>query len=159
MSRSTLIVGIGSSHGDDRFGWLAMESPVIESSQRVDVRMARSPSDLLDWMDDVERLMICDVCRGAGVSDAVQRWIWPAANIEQTVFSGTHDLNLPNVLQLAAELGRLPAEVVVWSIEAKRIGPCEMASPQIAAAATEVARRILSELDSEPRPMPLERNF
>ncbi len=142
MSRTTLIVGIGSHHGDDRFGWLTVESLAKKSDERFDVRMARSPSDLLNWTAGVKQLVICDACRGTAASGTIRRWSWPAADIEQTVFSGTHDLSLPIVLNLAAELGRLPAEVIVWAAEAKRFVPGDTSSSEIAAAATEVARRI-----------------
>lgn len=68
------------------------------------------------------------------------------AEFEKLNFDGTHNLNLPAVLGLAAELCILPADVVVWTVEAEYVGPGEPVSPKVAAAAAKVADRIWSEL-------------
>jgi hydrogenase maturation protease len=65
MSGATLIVGIGSPHGDDQIGWRIAEALMAEHRVGWIIRTARSPTDLLAWLDDkVERLVICDACDG-----------------------------------------------------------------------------------------------
>ena len=146
MNRKTLIVGIGSHHGDDRFGWFVAESLSAESREGCEVRLAASPIDLLGFLEDVARLVVCDACRGVAQPGEVHRWTWPCAEFEKLNFDGTHNLNLPAVLGLAAELCILPADVVVWTVEAEYVGPGEPVSPKVAAAAAKVADRIWSEL-------------
>ncbi len=150
MLPRTLIVGIGSHHGDDRFGWLVAEQLTSELVQhdpvgRAEVRLARSPSDLLDWLEGIERLIVCDACHDVMAIGQLWRWNWPSEQLEQTDFSGTHDLQLPAVLRLAYALKCLPSNVVVWSAIGKRFEPNQSPAAEIVAAAAEAARRIRGE--------------
>lgn len=143
MDTETLIVGIGSAHGDDQIGWRVaerIEQGIGQAGARV--RKARSPVELMDWLDGVQRLVICDACRGLGRVGQVQRWTWPAQNVVGATWSGTHDLPLPAVLQLAERLGRLPPEVIIWSMEAGPAGQFQELSPAAAAALPEMVRRV-----------------
>lgn len=79
----TLVVGVGSPHGDDQLGWLAADAleaallalraaapnapntpldarPLDASGWRV--RRAATPSDLLDWLPGPQRLILIDAC-------------------------------------------------------------------------------------------------
>ena len=91
----TLVVGIGSDQGDDRFGWLVAKSLPDQAAIGCEVRRAQSPGELLDWLDGVSRLVVCDACRGGGQLGQVRRCLWPCAEIEEQAFRGTHDMNLP----------------------------------------------------------------
>lgn len=116
---NTLVVGIGSPRGDDQAGWLIADRLAADCElANVVVKRAASPVHLLDWLDRVERLVICDACHGLGRVGEVAHWQWPDGEFLNMAWSGTHDLSLPTVLQLAERLGRLPPSVVVWAIEA-----------------------------------------
>ena len=134
----TLIVGIGSPHGDDQAGWLVADRLSGELvHEAVAVRKATSPADLLDWVDDFERLIICDACRGMTRAGSLNRWMWPAGEIAEARWSGTHDLALPGALRLAAGLGRLPDPTVIWAVEGSS---CDALAPLSAAIATAVPK-------------------
>jgi len=151
MSRGeTLIVGIGSPQGDDSAGWLVADELVgCVEREGVRVRKAKSPADLLDWLEGVERLIVCDACRGLGRPGRIRCWIWPTTELADLHFSGTHDLSLLAVLALARQLGRLPARVVIWAVESANRGAAEPMSDEVQAAAPELVERIRQEVQHE----------
>ena len=166
MPCHTLIAGIGSHHGDDQFGWLAARAaadawarlparthPPSDANTRSDpqVQLAKSPADLLDWLEGIDRLIVCDACRENAPTATLRRFEWPAAAIESTEFSGSHDLDLATVLHLAAELKQLPAQTVVWAVTGTRFEPDAPVSPEIVQAAAEVGRKIADEIEDNAR--------
>ena len=92
----TLVAGIGSPHGDDQAGWLVADRLTRELHRDdVAVRKATSPTELLNWLDGTERLIVCDACCGLGNAGDVRRWPWPHDELFNAAWSGTHDLPLP----------------------------------------------------------------
>lgn len=59
-----LIAGLGSPHGDDQAGWLIAENLASQCQENSDtmIRRASIPLDLLDWLEGVDVLHICDAC-------------------------------------------------------------------------------------------------
>jgi hydrogenase maturation protease len=143
MTREILIVGIGSSHGDDRAGWRVAELLAERLDQdNIDVRQAASPVQLLSWLAGVRQLIICDACRGLDAPGRVHRWNWPSKELSDVAWSGTHDLSLPAVLALAERLGHLPRVVIVWAIEGSPGGPVEPMSRDVAAVLPQLVAEI-----------------
>lgn len=118
---TVLIVGIGSPHGDDQLGWLVASELSKRNLSRCVTRLARTPMELLDWIEDCPVLHVIDACHGAKAPGSTYRWNWPCAEIASGSWSNTHDFNVVGVLALAEQLGQLPPNVVVWGIE---IGSC-----------------------------------
>jgi hydrogenase maturation protease len=158
----TLVVGIGSPHGDDQAGWLVAErladdpgigtESVLKGTKAsghcptVIVRKATSPGELLVWLDGLDRLVICDACRGLGRVGAVREWTWPVHEFADAAWSGTHDLPLPAVLELAQRLRRLPPRVTIWSVEGASNDALAAVSPEVAAALPSLVDQIKNEL-------------
>lgn len=148
MSPPTLIVGIGSPHGDDQAGWQVAERLASQLDQaEADVRAVASPIQLLDWLDDVRRLIVCDACQGLGRVGEVRRWHWPAAELQEASWSGTHDFALPAVLQLAKRLQRLPLNVAIWSVEGRAKEALGALSSEVATALPQIVQGITNELN------------
>lgn len=148
----TLIAGIGSPHGDDQAGWLVAERLADTLGERgVAVQKARSPTELLDWLDGTQRLIVCDACRGLCSTGEVKRWTWPDSELLDAIWSGTHDLPLPAVLQLSERIGRLPGEVVVYAVEAATGGPLNVISKEILESIPKLVDRIIGELNAPAR--------
>ena len=145
---SLLIVGIGSPHGDDRVGWEIANQLKSRAGMRADIRIARTPHDLLDWIDGYEQLIICDACRGAGDIGSCHRWAWPSGQLTSVRWSGTHQVSLPSVLALAAQLNLLPPEVHIRGVEIQHANPELPLSAQVAAGAERVVAEIMGELSS-----------
>jgi hydrogenase maturation protease len=141
----TLVVGIGSPSGDDRFGWSVAELLSGRLPPRCQIRRAAAPADLLDWLSDCEELIVCDACRGWGDAGKVVCWEWGNLPPIAVEFAGTHDLGLIAVLTLAHRLGMLPKRVLIWAVEAPVASPTmsdQWLTPCIASAADYVARQI-----------------
>lgn len=116
----SLFVGIGSPHGNDCLGWVVADelaSRRTEVAKSIDVRHAKIPADLLDWMEGYQRLILCDACRMGTAKGTVRRWEWPDEAISGLVTGGSHDWNLAAVLKLASHLGQLPEQIIVWGME------------------------------------------
>jgi hydrogenase maturation protease len=105
-------VGLGSAHGDDQFGWLAADHLAREIGLRrlvgVTVRRAESPAQILDWLTNIDRLLLIDVCRLSGRSGDLLQLEWPAPELEQLVGSGSHSFSVWQTLALASKLDSLP---------------------------------------------------
>jgi len=150
---TTLVVGLGSAHGDDQIGWQVAEevnalligSPSITG---IAVRKAKSPLDLLNWLDEsndftVQRLLVCDACYGAGKPGTVFRWEWPTDQLECLRFSGSHDFGLVDVFRLAEKLDRLPPHVIIWGIQIGQTQPGVRMSPPLSKTSITVAREMI----------------
>jgi hydrogenase maturation protease len=118
MTPATMLVGLGSFHGDDRAGWEVVERLTSQNGLlNCACKLLRSPGELLDVLEGAERLVICDACAPGGAAGSVHCWHWPADELLCQRASGSHNLSLVAALGLAAELGRLPPSVTVWGIE------------------------------------------
>jgi hydrogenase maturation protease len=120
MNPTALLVGIGSPHGDDRVGWEVARRAGERLAGKLLVRCAAKPAELLDWLEGIESLEVCDAVADAEVAGSVRCWRWPDAEIERTVFRGSHDLSLAAVLALAERLGRLPERARIWGVAIRR---------------------------------------
>lgn len=148
---ATLVAGLGSAHGDDQFGWLVAEHLASSSAGgRTVVRSARSPAELLDWLEGCERLIVADACQSLGSPGAIHCWHWPDAPLGALRAAGTHDLGLAAVLGLAEELRRLPAETWLWCVEIETPQPGAPVSPYIQAAALRAAWLIRHAIAGKP---------
>ncbi len=147
MTGNTLIVGLGSSHGDDQFGWqVAAQLSRAPAQPSIAVRRARSPAELLDWLEGVERLIVCDACENQGAPGRLHRWQWPAAEVGRVRSSNSHDLGLAAVLTLAETLEHLPTEVLVVAAQGRQFEPAAPMSNEIEIAAAQAAEQLREEL-------------
>jgi hydrogenase maturation protease len=158
----TLIVGIGSPHGDDVAGWKVAELLADElAGPDICIKQATSPLQILHWMEWRSELqqksseqgilanpttILCDACRGFGEPGEINRWTWPDSELVNVSWSGTHDFSLTATLQLAERLNRLPPQVVIWTIEAGTAKAFDGMSPEVEAAVPRLAKSIASEL-------------
>lgn len=146
---TTLICGLGSAHGDDQFGWRVVERlATILTHDDVSIRAARSPAVLLDWLAEIECLIVCDACQNMGSPGAVHRWRWPDVPHRLLRSAGTHDLDLAAVLALAEPLGLSPAEIIIWGVEAAAYLPGSPLTAGLAEAVSRVAEAISCDLST-----------
>ena len=144
--RATLVCGLGSSHGDDQLGWRVAERLAPAAGSAASIRAAGSPADLLDWLDGIDRLIVCDACQNLGSPGALHRWRWPDVPGELLRRLGVHDLGLADVLALADQLRRLPAETIIFGVEIEACLPGTPCSASAAEAADRLAETIAREL-------------
>lgn len=110
----TLIVGIGSDFGDDQLG-IFVAQQLAAQFPAGNIRVLRSPLNLLDCLEGIERLHVVDACRGEGPAGDIVRFDWPTTDLEEVRFQGTHDFPIVAALHLAERLHRLPPHVTIWA--------------------------------------------
>ena len=118
------IVGIGSAHGDDAIGWRVIHELSQHEALPCRLAIVRHPVDLIECMEGVDELHVCDACWGSQPG-RIHRWTWPDSALESFGWSGTHDMHVVGALQLAQTLGVAPEVIVVWGIEATRFQPSD----------------------------------
>jgi hydrogenase maturation protease len=143
---TTLLVGLGSSHGDDAIGWRIADRIASAALPGVCVRRAGTPLDLLDWLAGFDSLMVCDACESLDAAGTVYDWRWPNVAIEPRSGLGSHDFGLVPVLQLAERLGRLPSDVRIYAVAGRRFQPGETLSPALEAALPAIVGRVMGDL-------------
>ncbi|MBL8891071.1 MAG: hydrogenase maturation protease [Planctomycetaceae bacterium] len=133
-----MVVGIGSPQGGDQIGWLIAADLERRRLPGWRVRSARVPTDLLDWFEHCERLHLIDACQFSIPAGQFMRLEWPDPRIQQIRARTSHDLDLPQVLQLAERLGQLPHQVVLWAIEIKGESLSDSLSNRVAGIAAAI---------------------
>ena len=144
---ATLFVGLGSSHGDDRAGWLVADALESRLGEQVQVRRAAAPLDVLHWLEGVEQLALCDACRGIGTPGSWRRWQAPLAELPTGRTRHSHDLGLAAALELAGRLGTLPHSISIWGIEIHETEPGQAPSTAVERAIAAVADDVVRHLE------------
>jgi hydrogenase maturation protease len=119
---ATVIIGLGSPFGDDQAGWRLVEILQRRPDVPARLRKVREATQLIDEIDGCNKLIIVDACHGVCQMGAVTRLVWPDSRIAKRHSHSTHGVGVCEALQLAERLGRLPAEVEIYGIEA---GDCK----------------------------------
>ena len=148
----TLVVGIGSPHGDDQAGWKVVEQLERLQLPGVELRQASVPHDLVDWLGEQFALHIIDgwlsnecvghrdglthhrfeVVESASDQESSLQWVDSRQRPSATAIhqrpielrsAGSHQIDVFTVLELAACLKRLPKHVVLWAVSGQRFGP------------------------------------
>lgn len=141
-----LVAGLGSSHGDDRAGWLVVERLRELGAGPDQARQAAHPADLLDWCNAATRLIVCDACQGPAPAGALRRWCWPADSLAEFGTLSTHGMPLADALALGRSLGRWPASVEIWGVVGERFEPGSPAAEAVSASARQLAEQLWAEL-------------
>jgi hydrogenase maturation protease len=127
MSRGPLVVGIGNAdRGDDAAGLLAVRRlRGFRTAQLSDC------TDLFDlWADEDDVIVIDAMVTGAPVG-TVRRFDVGAFTLPVGAFPSTHAFGLAETVELARALGKLPARLTIFGIEAGRVGLGERQSPEV----------------------------
>ena len=143
------IIGVGSPHGDDQVGWMAIEMLQQEPSVNARLCAVGDPVDILERASGVRRLWIVDACRSGSEPGQIIRMEWNSDGISEQQWQSTHRISLMETLQLADTLGRLPDEVIVYGIEIAQCLPQSQVCTAVTAALPQLVGMIRSELASQ----------
>ena len=148
MSRTgtTLLVGLGSPHGDDAAGWRIADRIAAANMPNVSVRWAATPLDLLNWLTGIDQLLVCDACQSTDPAGTVYSWRWPAVAIESRAAGSSHAVDLADALHLAERLGRLPEKVLIYAVVGRHFEPSEAISASLEAALPAIVDRLMEDL-------------
>ncbi|MCY2977802.1 MAG: hypothetical protein NTU79_03950 [Planctomycetota bacterium] len=165
-SLPTLVVGIGSPHGDDQAGWEVIKQLSDRFTGEFTFRKASVPHDILDWLHSELNLHIVDASLDSepGVRrhaihqqpdqtlqiNQLQPW---SADFAEMTFpdvrsSSSHQLDLLSVLKLASTLGKLPNQFTLWTVSIELSCKNDGMGTGTASRVSECARRIANELQN-----------
>ncbi len=144
----TVIVGIGSPHGDDQLGWMAIDRlrSRLPSDQAIATHKVRGGIELLECLAGQEVGVIIDAVAPGGKAGTIRSFDWPCPELAACNPTGTHDLGLIDALQLAETLDRLPARVMIHTIEARQTSPGGAPSPDVASHLDELLEAITDQI-------------
>lgn len=144
------VLGLGSSHGDDRAGWEAIQRLQPHLPAGIAAVALSDPLQMLTRLDGCTRLVIVDACRTGAAPGTILRGAWADGLTSCEPRASTHGLGVAEALGLAKTLGRLPSEVVLYGIEGESFDPGDNLSAPVRAALPELCRRVLEEIDRRP---------
>lgn len=136
-----LIVGLGSSHGDDQAGWRVIERLRFHGVTDEDVQIAPSPAALCHSECSDRPLIICDAANDGLPAGTIREWSWPDQALPSSR-GGTHDVTLGDALSLSAQLGSKRAFISVWLISGRSFGPMSSPGSEVVTAAIQLGDRL-----------------
>ena len=149
LGTGVLVVGLGSPHGDDRAGWLLVERLRASQPSAVDAVALKTPLDLLDHLPGCRKLICVDGCVSSSPAGTITRRQWPNQALAESGSRSTHGVGLIEALRLADALDKLPAIVVIFTIEIEASGSADDISPSVRDALVALERQVLAECQHE----------
>ena len=144
----TIVIGIGNHfRRDDGIGLTVAERIAKRDLPEVRVVTGISdPSALLDAWDGAARAVVVDAVTGATTAPGrIRRWT--ARDLESTTVVSSHSLGLAQAYALGQALSRIPAELVVYTVDVAETNPGIGLTPAVAAAVPDLVDLIVAELN------------
>ena len=143
------MIGIGNAwQGDDGAGLVAARRIRERAGAGVDVReLEGEPVTLVDAWEGADEVYVLDAVRSGSPPGMVHRIDASSGPIPATLSAAsTHTLGVGEAIELGRALGRLPARLVLYGIEAESIAAGEELTPAVAQAVDEAVERLLAGL-------------
>jgi hydrogenase maturation protease len=143
----SLIMGIGSPHGDDQLGWVAIDrlQPLLPAG--ISARKARGGLELLESLEGHDSAVIIDAAAPAGRPGTFRTFNWPSSLLANCERLSTHGLGLVAALELAMVLDRLPRFVKICTIEAHDTSPGAPLGTHVARQLDVLVAHVLTDLE------------
>lgn len=145
MSNPTLVVGIGSPHGDDQVGW-----KVIQSLQErtplpcpVELGTVTQPWNLLDYFHSQPLAVLVDACVTGGSPGTVTELETQDLTTDFCHRSSSHGATVVEAVGLAATLGTRPKEIKILAVEIAAWSPDSLLSVPVQQAIPQAVDRII----------------
>ncbi len=152
MSTRALVIGLGNpDRGDDAVGLIVARRIAALGIPGVAVREAGGDTlALLDHWAEAERVVLIDAAAPLTRPGRIHRLDPSFGPLPRDLALGsTHAFGLADAVELARTLGRLPAGMVIFAIEAARFDHGAALSAPVAQAAREAAAMIADALMEE----------
>jgi len=145
------IIGVGSPHGDDAVGWAVVRRLRADfgTSPEIEWHLLEGGQQLLDVMDGRGTLWLVDAVSSGRPAGTIECFTWPDPRVDILRAGSTHDLRPTEALRLAAVLGLLPPQVMLFGIEIGRLDPDGGLCPEVAAALPQLVQQLALELTCE----------
>lgn len=149
--RRVLVVGLGNpDRGDDGVGPLVVEK--LAGLLPPDVAVAAPGADALTLMTEwanFDAVICIDAAAPLTAPGCVHRLNLAASDLpRERLATSSHAFGLADAVGLAHVLRQAPRDIIVFAIEGESFGAGAAITPQVAAAAGEVAVRVVAEVAS-----------
>ena len=154
MTARLLAIGLGTAdRGDDAVGLHVAGLVEAAAPDGVTViALAGDPLALLDRWDAADRVVLVDAAAPATRPGRIHRLDPLATKLPpELARASTHAFGLAATLDLARALGRLPARLIIFAIEAESVALGAPLSRPVAAAARRLVPRVVGELAGQRR--------
>jgi hydrogenase maturation protease len=150
--RHRVVIGIGNAdRGDDAAGLLTAR--LLAGRLPRDVTVLEHDGEatsLLEHLEGADTAYLIDAAVSGIAAGTVQRFDCARSPLPGGKLTmSTHGFGLAEAIELARALGRLPADCIVFAIEAGDVGAGKNPSSAMRAAAEDVASRIAAELATD----------
>ena len=143
---TTLVVGCGNAdRGDDGVGLAVARS--VEAAGVPGVRVvagASDPASLMELWAGMDQVVVVDAASSGSAPGTVRRLDPTVEPVPARPAVSSHALGPAEAVELARALGRLPARIVLYAIEAQDCAHGSPLSPAVAASAPVVVAEILA---------------
>jgi hydrogenase maturation protease len=151
VSGNTVVIGIGNPDRRDDAAGLEVARrlrAVLPDSIRV-IEESGEATALMNAWEGAECAVVIDAMASGGTPGLVQRFeVQDEPLPAQVLRCSTHDLGLPEAIELSRRLGMLPSRLVVYGIEGEDFGHGRGLSPSVARAIDLLVCDIEGELSS-----------
>ena len=139
-----VVIGVGNDfRGDDAAGLLAARRLRACPGVRA-VEHTRDGLSLMDHWRPSDRVVVVDALRSGSEPGSVFRFEATEGPVPGDAgWISSHSPGVAEGIETARALGRLPASLTVYGIEAEHVDPGDAVTPEVARAVEEVARAIL----------------
>lgn len=146
MSAGAAVVCLGNRfRGDDAAGLLVGDR-LRAAGVRV-TECADEPTRLIDGWNGLGTLVLVDAARSGAPPGTVRRVELGDEGIPRELgLTSSHAFGIAEAVELARALGRLPARVVVYAVEAGTLEAGAPLTPAVAAALDGVSARVRAEV-------------
>ena len=148
---STLIIGIGNRYrGDDGFGCVvAGELAKLTSGGVTCIEHDGEPAGLMESWQAADRVILIDaVSSGAEAGQVFRFDLVQQALPEEFNLYSTHAFGVPQAVELARALSKLPESIRFFGVEGENFDAGEELSPSLSKARDQVIAEILNLLKS-----------
>jgi len=148
-SRKVLVVGLGNpDRGDDGIG--AIVARRLTGRLPSDVAIVVRSGDMLaliqDWAS-FDALVCVDAAAPMGAPGRIHRIDLATGELPQDIsFTSSHAFGITDAVGLARALRLAPRDIIVYAVEGCCFNGGALVTPQVTAAAGEVADRIVAEV-------------
>ncbi|EMI47000.1 hypothetical protein [Rhodopirellula sp. SWK7] len=146
----TCLIGLGSPHGDDQFGWAVVDRLATMELSHVTLTKSEHPVDILGVLDANERVIVVDAAEGLPPDEPIRK-LQIANEIDirffhETPHRGTHDMGLESVFRLARSLKKPTDHVTLWVGNGEQFEPFSLMSATTQSNSVRCAELIASEV-------------